>query len=159
MTRLSFIPAQFIKCAQDQRDDLDRYVVAGIHIALGSSAGVGRAWVVNADGTDGGELHWPNSADKDDSISIKVLNNGSVRIVWCQAAPGGGGATSQPDAVVIPDVFPPHADYRPAIDDDCRWQANQATNMAHAAQRDADALETQMAALTARVEALETDTT
>ena len=108
MTRLSFIPQQFIKVAIAARSDLSQIVVGGIHIAPGSSAGVVRQWKVNVPAmTDGGEIVFANAADKDDSVDYEIDDDGSLLITWAQAAPGGGGATSQPEIVRIPNVFPP----------------------------------------------------
>src|SRR5262245_47268849 len=96
MTRLSFIPQQFIKTAEATRADLDQYIVAGIHLAPGSSTGVPRAWKVNADDTNGGEITWPKPAGKADSVACAILNDGSVRFVTSAAAPGQSGSTAQP---------------------------------------------------------------
>jgi hypothetical protein len=162
MTRLSYIPQQFIKCGHDQRDDLDQWVVVGIHLAPDSSAGVGRAYVINADNTLDRELSWSNTADKDDSISVKVLRSGDVRIVWCQAAPGGGGVTSQPEAVIIPGVFAPRGEYMPARDQPARDQAVSCQHVANTAFTNTQNLNTRTAemgkeidALTARMDAIE----
>jgi hypothetical protein len=156
MTRLSFIPAQAIKVAHDQRSDLAQYVAACIYIAPDSSAGVPRAWVVNADDTDAREIPIDLSGiGKADSVSVKVLANGSVRLLVSAAQPGQSGSTAQPVSIVVPNVFPPAPPLSACIDQPARNQANAATNMAHAAQIDADALEVRMAQVEAAVAALD----
>lgn len=108
MTRLTFIPAQFIKVATAHRPDLAQYVVAGIHIAPGSSTGVARAWKVNLPSfTNGGEIPIPNNAAaKDDSVFVHILNDGSLLVTIDEALPFQGGATAQPDGQLIAGVFP-----------------------------------------------------
>lgn len=107
MTRLTFIPQQFVKVATAARPDLNQIIVGGIHIAPNSSSGVVRQWKVNIPAmTNGGEITFANAADKDDSVDYEIDDDGSLIITWCQAAPGGGGATSQPEIVRIANVFP-----------------------------------------------------
>lgn len=109
MTRLSFIPAQFIKVATAHRADLSQYVVGGVHLAPGSSAGVVRAWKVNLPSlTNAGEIPIPNTAAaKDDSVAFQILNDGSLLVTLSEALPNQGGATAQPDGQLIAGVFPP----------------------------------------------------
>lgn len=108
MSQLAWISPQFIKTGQAQRPDLSQYVVYGIHIAAGSSEGKPRAWVVNADGTNGGEITIPAEGGKADSVSCEVLPSGGVRFVVSRAqAPGASGSTAVPFASVVPGVFPP----------------------------------------------------
>jgi hypothetical protein len=108
MTRLTFIPAQFIKAATAYRHDLAQFVVGGVWLAPGSTNGVVRAWKVNLPSmTNAGEIPIPNNAAaKDDSVAFEILDSGALLVTLIEAAPGGGGATSQPDAQLIPGVFP-----------------------------------------------------
>lgn len=103
--RLSFIPAQFIKVCIATRSDLSQFVVGGIHVV--NNVGTARLWKVNSDFTDGGEIIFPRGSGKDDTVAAAIERDGSVLVVVCEAAPGGGGATSQPDAQRIPNVFLP----------------------------------------------------
>lgn len=145
MTRLTFIPPQFIKVATAYRLDLSQFIVGGIHIPPGSSNGVARMWKVNlTDFSDGGEIPFENAIPKDDSIAIEILSSGDVLVTRSEAAPGGGGATSQPVVTRIPGVFGPYQ----AVDQPARWQAN-------AAQRTANLAIEQIKDLDARVDALE----
>jgi len=155
MTRLEFIPSQCIKINQDQRDDLAQWVICGIHIAPNSSAGVARAWKVNADNTDAGEIVIPSEGGKDDTVACKVLSDGGVRFVVSEAeAPGASGSTARPFAYVVPNVFPPRTDYRPAVDQPARNQANSCTNMIHANNASLEALEVRVNANEAAIAAL-----
>lgn len=175
MTRLSFIPAQFVKVTQATRADLAQYVVAGIYIKEGAP-GVARAWKVNADGSDGGEITFVNESGKDDTVSAAILPSGDVRLVVSEATAGGSGATAQPVVYLIGGVFPPAPPYRPAVDDDARTQimscqhvantaydtargassqANAATNMASSAIAINEQQAEQIAALDERMQTLE----
>lgn len=108
MTQLSWIPAQFIKLDQDQRADLSQYVICGIHLPPGASEGRARAWKVNADGSNAGEITIPNQGGKDDTVTCQVLADGSVRFVVSEAAaPGASGSTAVPFAYTVLGVFGP----------------------------------------------------
>ena len=107
MTRLTFIPPQFIKVAIAHRSDLSQCVIGGVWIAPGTTEGRVRAWKVNLPAfTNAGEIPLTNAAGKDDSVAFAILDDGGLLVVIDEAAPGGGGATSQPDAQIVPGVFP-----------------------------------------------------
>jgi hypothetical protein len=108
MTRLTGIPAQFIKVATASRPDLSQIVVGGIYLAPGSSNGVVRQWKVNVPAmTLAGEILMPgNAAQKDDSVDYEIDSSGALIITWSQAGPDNSGASSQPEIIIIPGVFP-----------------------------------------------------
>jgi hypothetical protein len=110
MARLSFIPAQAIKVASASRPDLTQIVVGCIHLPSGSSSGKVRAWKVNLySWTDAGEiaLTGNDGARKDDSVALEIAQNGDLIVTWSQAGSDNSGASSQPEVITIPSVFPP----------------------------------------------------
>lgn len=144
MTRLSFIPAPFIKVTTAYRLDLQQFIIGGIH--LGSSGGVARLWKINLpDLSDGGEIPFNNASGKDDSVAVEILSNGDVLVAVSEALPPpSSGSTSQPDVTIIRGVFGPYQ----AVDMPARNQAN-------AAQRTANLAIAQINNLDDRVSALE----
>lgn len=105
--RLSFIPAQTIKVASASRADLAQFIVGGVYIAPGTSAGRVRLWKVNLPAlTDGGEVLFANEAGKDDSVALEILYNGDVLVSISEALPGGAGATAGISVTRIAGVFP-----------------------------------------------------
>jgi len=148
--RLDFIPAQTIKVQSAYRVDLTQFIVAGVHVV--GSTGRARAWKVNiADLSDAGEITFPNEIGKDDSVSPIIIASGDVLFIVSEAAPGGGGATASPVVYRVAGVFGKYE----TVDTAARWQALAATNMAHAAQRTADAALVRIDALDERVTDLE----
>lgn len=126
MTRLTFIPAQFIKVATAYRLDLGQFVIGGVHLAPGATAGVVRVWKVNlADLSNAGEIPFPNSVGKDDSVALEILHDGSLLITISEAVPGGSGTTAQPDVTRIANVFPPYQVSTGTIDAVARQQIAQ----------------------------------
>ena len=108
--RLNWIPAQFIKVATAYRLDLPQFLIGGIYLAPGSTAGVVRLWKVNIqDMSNAGEIPFSNDAGKDDSVALEILADGAVLITIAEAVPGGGGATSQPEVYRINAVFPAYS--------------------------------------------------
>lgn len=104
MTRLTFIPAQFIRVATAYRLDLNQCIVGGVHIV--NNVGTVRLWRVSLpDFRDLGEIEFVNAVGKDDSVALEILASGDVLVTICEAAPDGGGVTSQPDIRIIPGVF------------------------------------------------------
>jgi hypothetical protein len=88
-----------------KRSDLSQFVVAGM---INEKA---RAWKVNADYSNAGEIPIPaGSGGKVDSIDLEIDNAGTLIITLSQAsAPGASGSTSQPEVVPIPGIFPPYS--------------------------------------------------
>lgn len=110
MTRLPFIPAQTIKVSTASRADLAQFVIGGVYIAPGTSAGRVRVWKVNiATLTDGGEIIFPNEAGKDDSVALEILTTGDLLISISEALPGGAGATAGLAVYRVLGVFPAQA--------------------------------------------------
>lgn len=104
MTRLTFLPAPFVKHAIARRGDLGAYVIAGIHNEKT------RVWKVNADDSDGGELTITAGPGKDDSVDVWIDDDGSVFVSVSEASgAGASGSTSQPDVQRIGGVFPPYS--------------------------------------------------
>jgi hypothetical protein len=109
--RLAGIPAPFIKPALASRDNLDWFVLGGIYIPPGSTSGVARLFRVNADltVTDLAPLGF-GTVGKDDSLVLKILPNGALRVILCEAGvnPDGtsaGGVTTSPTVYDFPGVF------------------------------------------------------
>lgn len=140
MTRLSFLPQPFVKISLATRLDLTAYVIAGIHNE------VARVWRVNADDSNGGELKFTGGAGKDDSVEVAICGDGSVLVAVSEASgAGASGSTSQPDVQRIAGVFPPYPGG--TVDQPARNQANAATNMAHTALSQNEALEIRVTTL------------
>lgn len=124
MTRLTFIPPQFVKVATAHRLDLGQFVVGGVHIVDG--VGRVRIWKVNlADLSSGGEIPFPNAAGKDDSVALEILTDGSLLITISEAVVGGSGTTAQPDVTRILNVFPPYQQSTGVVDTVARQQIAQ----------------------------------
>jgi hypothetical protein len=120
--RLTGIPAPFIKPALATRDNLDWFVLGGIHIPPGSSNGAARLFRVNAELTvvDLAPLGI-GTAGKDDSMTLKVLPNGVLRVILCEAGvtltgASDSGSTTLPAVYDFPGVFPAYATSGGAVD-------------------------------------------
>lgn len=108
MTRLTFIPAPFVKVAIATRDDLTQYVVAGIDTSSGD--GRVRVWKVNSNFTNAGEIPFSGGAGKDDSVDVAIDRDGSILVMVSEAAgAGASGSTSQPDITRISGHFPAYS--------------------------------------------------
>jgi hypothetical protein len=110
-TRLTTIPTPFIKIVEASRPDSDTYVLGGIHIPAGTTNGIAMLFKVSG---ALGVLPIPLSGTggKDDSVALKVLPNGTLRVTISEAAvkPDGSsdsGSTTGPAVYDIPGVFPP----------------------------------------------------
>jgi hypothetical protein len=113
--RLTGIPAPFIKPALASRDNLDWFVLGGIHIPPGSTSGVARLFRVNADLTVVDLApRGLGTAGKDDSLVLKILPNGVLRVILCEAGvtttgASDSGSTTLPAVYDFPGIFPAYA--------------------------------------------------
>jgi hypothetical protein len=108
MTRLSFIPAQFISVATASRRDLSQFLLGGIYIAPGTSEGRVRLWKINSDFSNGGEISITTGAGKDNTVALEILDNGDVLVTISEASGAlAPGSSSQPDCQRLHAVFPP----------------------------------------------------
>jgi hypothetical protein len=120
-TRLTWIPAQFVRVATAYRLDLQQYIIGGVWFAPGSTNGVVRLWKVNiSDLSNAGEIVFANDAGKDDSVEIEILATGELLITVSEAVPGGSGSTAEPEVYRIPNVFSPFVSPSGSVDQTAR---------------------------------------
>lgn len=106
-TRLTAIPAPFIKLQIASRDGLDYFVLGGIYLPPGSSNGAARLFRVNADlSVVALTPTGMGASGKDDSVALHILPNGTLRVVISEADASQSGSTSTPTIYDLPNIFP-----------------------------------------------------
>lgn len=129
--RLTTIPAPFIKLVSIARDSADIYVLGGIHIPPGSTNGVGRLYKIDANLAVTTISDGFGTAGKDDSLTLKILVNGTLRVTLSEAAvkadgTSEGGGSSVPTVYDFPNVFPSYQPPATAVDMTARANAQMA---------------------------------